>query len=37
MRILIISLAVMVSGAALAQGNVTEEVIVSTVGGKSID
>ena len=37
MNILIILLFVMVSGAVLAQGNVTEEVIVSTVGGKSID
>ncbi len=37
MRVLIILLVVMVSGATLAQGNVTEEVIVSTVGGKSID
>ena len=37
MRVLIILLVVMVSGVTLAQGNVTEEVIVSTVGGKSID
>ena len=37
MRVLIILLVAMVPGTVLAQGNVTEEVIVSTVGGKSID
>ena len=37
LRILIILLVVMASDASLAQGNVTEEIIVSTVGGKSIN
>ena len=37
LRVLIILLVVMASDAGLAQGNVTEEIIVSTVGGKSID
>ena len=37
LRILVILLIVVASDASLAQGNVTEEIIVSTVGGKSID